>query len=122
MTYADSAPTALGTSRNRPTAVTPPQRHHIPAVDLQIGDHIQDRGARHTIDAIRIESLPLADRVTVWMEDGAHLTIPVDGSVTIWRDTPITSAGDPGVIVYGTNYDRTWAAYPTTGPQDARRV
>lgn len=84
-TYADSTLTGLGMSRNRPPAVTPSLGHHfVLATDLEIGQQIRDRGALHTIDEIH-----RSDRfnsVTIIMEDGGRLAMPLHQHVTVWAE------------------------------------
>lgn len=84
MTYADSALIqALGMSRNRPAAATPPlEYYNVLATDLKVGDLIRDRGELHTIDAIERDDPHRS--LTVVMEDGARLGMPLHQHITVW--------------------------------------
>lgn len=92
MTYADSALIrALGKSRNRPTAVTPPPTHYLVlATDLKVGDQIRDRGELHTIDELHRDDHFRS--LTVVMEDGGRLAMPLHQHVTVWLPTEATHA------------------------------
>lgn len=84
MTYADSALTrALGMSRNRTAAATPPlEYYNVLATDLKVGDLIRDRGELHTVD--EIERDDRMRMLTVIMEDGGRLGMPLHQHITVW--------------------------------------